>query len=263
MSKIWEKFDSFVAGVQQNREVRSGGSVQVNKYVDEPILRRNSGPLKWWGARKTFYHELCDLARRALCIVASSVPSERIFSKAGQIVTDRRNKLAGKKSVSNIIFEFIHVTNREKNGNEKKNFVVTLRWRKSVLRNSKIARSSQGNTEEAVKEKIQLIIGLDISTKDARISHCLFVRAGGDLGRQVNARVSEVFTSSKRLSIIKVEFHLVATSCFNLRRGLLSSSCDFTSFAVANVIDLKWPTIKRQALLRSSNSESKGEERDS
>ncbi|KAG8237260.1 hypothetical protein J437_LFUL011290 [Ladona fulva] len=96
-SKIWEKFDSFVAGVQQNREVRSGGSVQVNGYVDEPLLSRNSDPLKWWGARKTFYPELCDLARRALCIVASSVPSERIFSKAGQIVTDKRNKLAGKK----------------------------------------------------------------------------------------------------------------------------------------------------------------------
>ncbi|KAG8235477.1 hypothetical protein J437_LFUL011868 [Ladona fulva] len=102
-SKIWENFDSFVADVQQNQEVRSGGSVQVNKYVDEPLFSRNSDPLKWWGARKSFYPDLCDLARRALCIVASSVPGERIFLKAGQIVTDRHNKHARKK-VSQILF---------------------------------------------------------------------------------------------------------------------------------------------------------------
>ncbi|KAG8237438.1 hypothetical protein J437_LFUL016250 [Ladona fulva] len=98
-----EKFDSFAAGVQQNREVRSGGSIQVNKYVDEPLLSRNSDPLKGWGARKTFHPELCDLAQRALCIVGSSVPGERFFLKAGQIIRDRHNKLAGKK-VSQIKF---------------------------------------------------------------------------------------------------------------------------------------------------------------
>lgn len=41
--------------------------------------------------------------KRRLCIVATSVPSERIFSKSGQIINEKRTRL-GHKRVSELVF---------------------------------------------------------------------------------------------------------------------------------------------------------------
>jgi len=43
------------------------------------------------------------MALKYACIPATSVPSERIFSKAGQIVSQRRNRLSP-KNVDVLIF---------------------------------------------------------------------------------------------------------------------------------------------------------------
>jgi len=42
------------------------------------------------------YRELVPLERKYLCIVATSVPSERVFSKTGQLISAKRNRLAAK-----------------------------------------------------------------------------------------------------------------------------------------------------------------------
>jgi len=41
--------------------------------------------------------------KRRLCVQASSVPSVRVFSKGGQIVTEKRSRLTSKR-VEQIIF---------------------------------------------------------------------------------------------------------------------------------------------------------------
>lgn len=46
---------------------------------------------------------LYKLAMKYLCIPATSVPSERVFSKAALICNQRRNRLEGKK-IDQIIF---------------------------------------------------------------------------------------------------------------------------------------------------------------
>lgn len=102
-SVIWEAFDRSVSKVVSNPNPVAAGIVEVEKYLEEPLLPRQSNPFIWWEERRKVSPRLYGLMKKTLCIVATSVPSERIFSKAGQTLTEKRNKLSGEK-VSMIIF---------------------------------------------------------------------------------------------------------------------------------------------------------------
>ena len=56
--------------------------------------KKHTNPLLWWKTHATEFPQLAKLARRVLCIPATSAPSERIFSVAGQVATQKRNRLA-------------------------------------------------------------------------------------------------------------------------------------------------------------------------
>ena len=51
-------------------------------------------PLDWWRINAIKFPLLAELARRLLAIPASQAQSERVFSSAGQIVTQTRNRLS-------------------------------------------------------------------------------------------------------------------------------------------------------------------------
>jgi len=72
-------------------------------YLAETLIPRNENPLTWWKARETVYEGLTAVMKRRLYIVATSVPSERVFSKTGQIISESRNRLSPNK-VRQIVF---------------------------------------------------------------------------------------------------------------------------------------------------------------
>ena len=49
--------------------------------------------LQWWGRYHVRYPEIANLARRRLCAQASSATSERAFSKAGLVLSNKRQRL--------------------------------------------------------------------------------------------------------------------------------------------------------------------------
>ncbi len=61
---------------------------EVSRYIGEEST--SLSPLEWWGANKTRYPMLSQLAARYLSIPATSVPCERVFSIAGHIVNEKR-----------------------------------------------------------------------------------------------------------------------------------------------------------------------------
>lgn len=50
---------------------------------------RIEDPLVWWNIHKVTYPHLALVAQERLCCLASSVPCERLFSKAGQVISER------------------------------------------------------------------------------------------------------------------------------------------------------------------------------
>ena len=64
--------------------------MEIDKYLDEPVLSLTANPLKWWRKNEHRYPVLSKVARKYLGIPASSVPCERLFSSAGRIISKQR-----------------------------------------------------------------------------------------------------------------------------------------------------------------------------
>lgn len=79
--------------------------VLVADYADQPIQPRSIDPLKWWWAKKKdgMFIQLIPIVRKFLCIPATSVPSEQLFSKAGELIREKRNAISP-ENVNMILF---------------------------------------------------------------------------------------------------------------------------------------------------------------
>ena len=67
---------------------------EISNYKREPSLKLSEKPLKWWKLYKHAFPNLALMAQKYLGIVATSVPSERLFSTAGNIVNCKRAALS-------------------------------------------------------------------------------------------------------------------------------------------------------------------------
>ncbi|XP_046398132.1 zinc finger BED domain-containing protein 4-like [Ischnura elegans] len=87
------------ASIMDNTEVPN----ELTQYFVSPISPLESDPIQEWDKLKVLYPTLHKIAMKYLPVVATSVPSERLFSKAGIIITEKRNRLTGKR-LSKLIF---------------------------------------------------------------------------------------------------------------------------------------------------------------
>ena len=76
---------------------------ELDCYLKEPVVMEKIDVFQWWKEKKIQYPSLYQLATKYLCIPATSVPSERIFSKAGEIMSKKRNRISV-KHMNNLIF---------------------------------------------------------------------------------------------------------------------------------------------------------------
>ena len=72
-------------------------TICVRQYIEKVPEPETTDPVKYW-LHDNRTNGLSDVALWYLCVPATSVPAERIFSKAGQIITDRRNSLTPEKA---------------------------------------------------------------------------------------------------------------------------------------------------------------------
>ena len=84
-------------------ELASMAEKEVNLYRAEESIDSKEDPLAWWRANEHRFRTLSVLAKKFFCMSATSVPVERLFSKAGTIVSKKRASLHP-KNVDCLIF---------------------------------------------------------------------------------------------------------------------------------------------------------------
>lgn len=86
------------AGTAYSRAV-----AEVQRYLDDKVVNINESPLQWWALNKNSYPHLAILTRLKQNALATSVPCERLFSVAGNILSERRTRL-GVRKVQQMLF---------------------------------------------------------------------------------------------------------------------------------------------------------------
>lgn len=100
---IWTEFDTQIQTSQQHRTAGTDAVIEMHRYWEERPIPRDGDPLLWWKMNEPTFPCLSKIAKKQLELMATSVPAERIFSKAGQLVTQRRSAIKG-KNVNILLF---------------------------------------------------------------------------------------------------------------------------------------------------------------
>uniref|UniRef100_A0A674MNF8 BED-type domain-containing protein n=1 Tax=Takifugu rubripes TaxID=31033 RepID=A0A674MNF8_TAKRU len=90
---LWREFDSRVVAFQSKRTANTDAHIEIRRYMEEKVIPRSEDPLNWWKKNESTFPLLNKVAKKYLGTVATSVPAERLFSKAGEIISQRRNRL--------------------------------------------------------------------------------------------------------------------------------------------------------------------------
>ncbi len=94
--KEFDLFDMLLTN--QNVVLSTTRDSELLLYENEREIHRTQNPLEWWYVNKTKYPILSQLAYTYLCITGTSVPSERMFSIAGLLTSDRRSRLTAENA---------------------------------------------------------------------------------------------------------------------------------------------------------------------
>ncbi|KAL4136315.1 hypothetical protein QTP88_007863 [Uroleucon formosanum] len=90
---LWNFLQNRVNNVQGQTTSTSSAISLMRQYLNMPYQNLNCNVAEWWLSHKSVLHPLSEIALKYTMIPATSVPSERIFSKTGQIMSARRNIL--------------------------------------------------------------------------------------------------------------------------------------------------------------------------
>ena len=87
---LWALLECDATEARRARNVTADATVEVQRYMTEPPLPRTEDPLAYWATHLNVCPNLYKLAMRYLCTLATSVPSERVFSKCGDVVNKKK-----------------------------------------------------------------------------------------------------------------------------------------------------------------------------
>uniref|UniRef100_A0A1X7T797 HAT C-terminal dimerisation domain-containing protein n=2 Tax=Amphimedon queenslandica TaxID=400682 RepID=A0A1X7T797_AMPQE len=95
-SPLWQFFDQQVLEVSSQRTPSNTIYTEMQQYLRSPVQLRDIDPLQWWKNNSLAYLTLALAACKYLGIIATSVPSERLFSKAGELLSVKRSRIKAK-----------------------------------------------------------------------------------------------------------------------------------------------------------------------
>ena len=93
------KLGTTAAASASKQQVRE----ELDLDVTMNVIERSQCPFIWWNANRTRFPGLAAMAREFLMIPSTSVPSKRLFSKAGDVIRKKRSSLKPNKTNQTIV----------------------------------------------------------------------------------------------------------------------------------------------------------------
>jgi hypothetical protein len=103
---LWSCLDDLLSDPRSDQLPSTGFQKELATYVSEGLLPRLDDPCLWWRDNRERFPSLAHVARRYLASPPSSVPSERLFSAAGDVVSDHRCSLLPENAERLILLKF-------------------------------------------------------------------------------------------------------------------------------------------------------------
>ena len=82
-----------IPATKKRMSIRERAEQEMHKYIHEPSPSVDANILQWWRQNCNRFPAIAEIARKRLCVPATSTPSERLFSKAGCIINSKRAAL--------------------------------------------------------------------------------------------------------------------------------------------------------------------------
>lgn len=81
------KFDELL---EMGGEKTQQSNDEFQQWLHQVGIETDEDPLTWWREHEKQFPTIAKIAKKYLCIPATSVPSERLFSDAGNVITKKR-----------------------------------------------------------------------------------------------------------------------------------------------------------------------------
>lgn len=90
--EIVNEYKSIFENIQSHKD--NNINIEISNFLAfPPVLDIDVNPFEWWKNHKIEFPIIAHLARKYLIIPATSVPSERLFSDAGNHITNKRGSM--------------------------------------------------------------------------------------------------------------------------------------------------------------------------
>uniref|UniRef100_UPI0035902B98 E3 SUMO-protein ligase ZBED1-like n=1 Tax=Myxine glutinosa TaxID=7769 RepID=UPI0035902B98 len=93
---VWSWFSKKAKASESHRTQFTEATVETDSYMKVKLIGMKENPLAWWKEHAAGYPLLAKQAKKYLCAPATSVPAERLYSKAGELISEKRNRLKDK-----------------------------------------------------------------------------------------------------------------------------------------------------------------------
>lgn len=88
-NSVWGLFVDRAKSIVTHSTNTSTSIIDLRRYEEDLFIDRDKNPLDYWQSHEVIYPRLNVFAKQHLGTFASSVPSDRIFSKAGLLISER------------------------------------------------------------------------------------------------------------------------------------------------------------------------------
>lgn len=97
---LWDFHEEEVRMQQQTDKSAPGSSMEAEfrKFLNDPVMPRNTNPFEAWEVLKNEFPNVYKQAMKYLPTLATSVPSERLFSVVKLVRNERRSRLTADHS---------------------------------------------------------------------------------------------------------------------------------------------------------------------